>query len=197
VGLLLLVAGLLGLVLVLLAVPVSVEFRVEGILPFRGQVGVRWLFGLVRVRLPLHRAGPGKAREPRSAIRRERPEDPGRGRNFLAVLLQAGFRRRLHRLVGDLLHAIRVHRVRILLRLGLGDPADTGRLWAVMGPVNALAQWRGADIRIEPDFLEPVLEIQADGEVAVVPLRFLLLAAGFAVSPPTLRAWRTLRGSRA
>ena len=185
-GVLLLVAALLGVALLLLAVPVSVEFRVEGILPFRGRVGVRWLFGLVRVRLPLRRAVPA-----------DRPEDRGRGRNVLAALRQAGFRRRVHRLAGDLIRAIHVHRLRILVRLGLGDPADTGRLWAVVGPVNALAQWRGADIRIEPDFLEPALDFQADGTVEIVPLRFLLLAVGFAISPPSIRAWRTLRARRA
>ena len=83
------------------------------------------------------------------------------------------------------------------MRLGLGDPADTGRLWAVVGPVNAIARSRGADIRIEPDFLEPVLEIQADGHVAIVPLRILLLATGFVLSPPAIRAWRALGGDRA
>jgi len=200
VGVAIAVAGLLGLVLLLLAVPLNVDFRVDGIQPFRGQVGVRWLFGLVRTRLPFpaaSRPGPKEPVEPGGDPRRARSGRRSRPRNVLAALREAGLRGRVQRLASDLVRAVHFHRLRLLVRLGLGDPADTGRLWAVMGPVNAIAQSRGADVRIEPDFLEPVLEIQADGRVAIVPLRILLLAMGFVLSPPTIRAWRALRGDRA
>ena len=137
-------------------------------------------------------------------MQRSRPPgqgmDPSRaagGATSLATLRQAAFRGRVYRLAGDLVRAIHVHRVRLRMRLGLGDPADTGLLWAVVGPVNAVAQWRDVDVRIEPDFLEPVLELHAEGGVEIVPLRFVLLAIGFALSPPTIRAWRTLRSHRA
>lgn len=36
--------------------------------------------------------------------------------------------------------AAHLHQFRLRMRLGLGDPADTGLLWAVVGPLNALAQ---------------------------------------------------------
>jgi hypothetical protein len=202
VGVLLLLAGLLGLVLLLLAVPVNVDFRVEGTGSLSGQVRVRWMFGMVRIRAPFPRGGaPGRRPEEESRATRtsdgSEPRGRGRGRHVLAALRQATFRGRVYRLVGDLVRAIHVHRVRLRVRVGLGDPADTGLLWAVVGPVNAVAQWRDADIRIEPDFLEPVLEFHAEGGVAIVPLRFILPAIGFALSPPTIRAWRTLRGHRA
>ncbi len=199
-GVVLLLAGLLGLGLFLLAVPVNVDFRVEGMTSLSGQVGVRWIFGLVRIRFPFPRSGgPGRRpeEESRGARARDGSEHRGRGRSVLAALRQAAFRRRVYRLVGELLRAIHVHRVRLRMRLGMGDPADTGLLWAVMGPVNAVAQWRDADVRVEPDFLEPVLEFHAEGGVEIVPLRIVLLAICFALSPPTIRAWRTLRGHRA
>ena len=47
--------GLLGLV-VLLAVPVDVAFRLERIEALEGQLTVRWMFGLVKVRLAVPRA---------------------------------------------------------------------------------------------------------------------------------------------
>ncbi len=196
----LLVAGLLGLVLLLLAVPVDLDFRLEGIEPFTGQVKVRWLFGLVRIRIPVPRAGrrtPRPEAEKKAARKRARPRARGRHRHFLAALGQAAFRRRIYRLARDLARAVRPRRLRLLVRLGLGDPADTGRLWAVVGPLNAVAQLRNAELRIEPEFLEPVLEFRADGRVLVVPLRFLFLAVAFALSPPTIRAWRTLKGNHA
>jgi hypothetical protein len=52
-------------------------------------------------------------------------------------------------------------------------------------------------VRIEPEFVEPVLEFKADGRLWLIPLRFLALVLGFALSPPTIRAWRTLRGNHA
>lgn len=196
-GVVLVVAGLLGLVLLLLAVPVGVEFRLEGIEPFTGEVGVRWLFGLVRFRIPVPRVGPRPEATPRAARARARPKARGRHRNVLAALRQAAFRRRVYRLVRDLVRAVHLRRLRLLMRLGLGDPADTGRLWAVVGPLNAVARLRNADVRIEPEFVDPVLEFQADGRLLLVPLRFLILAIAFALSPPTIRAWRTLKGSHA
>jgi hypothetical protein len=200
VGVVLVVAGLLGLVLLVLAVPVDVEFRLEGIEPFTGEVGVRWLFGLVRFRIPGPRVGkptPRPEAKPKAARVRARPKARGRHRNVLAALRQAAFRRRVYRLVRDLVRAVHLHRLRLLMRLGLGDPADTGRLWAVVGPLNAVAQLRNAELRIEPEFMDPVLEFQADGRLLLVPLRLLILAIAFALSPPTIRAWRTLKGNHA
>jgi hypothetical protein len=200
VGVVLVVAGLLGLVLLLLAVPVDVEFRLEGIEPFTGEVGVGWLFGLVRFRIPAPRVGkptPRPEAKPKAARARARPKARGRHRNVLAALRQAAFRRRVYRLVRDLVRAVHLHRLRLFMRLGLGDPADTGRLWAVVGPLNAVAQLCNAELRIEPEFVDPVLEFQADGRLLLVPLRFLILAIAFALSPPTIRAWRTLKGDHA
>ena len=82
------------------------------------------------------------------------------------------------------------------MRIGLGDPADTGLLWAFLGPLSALPL-RNAELRLEPEFVDPVLELEADGRLLLVPLRFLILAVAFALSPPTIRAWSTLRGNHA
>ncbi len=197
-GALLVVAAMLGLVLLLLAVPVDLEVRLEGIDPFQGQVGIGWLFGLVRFRIPI----PGAARpapepETRSRDTPERGRTWGRGRNALAALRPAEFRGRVSRLVRDVARAVHVHRLRLLARIGLGDPADTGRLWALMGPLDALARVGNAEVRIEPDFVDPVLEFQVDGRVRLVPLRIIALGVAFLLSPPTIRAWRTLRGHHA
>ena len=79
-------------------------------------------------------------------------------------------------------------------RLGLGDPADTGRLWALVGPLNAAVQGLArADWRIEPEFVDPVFEVDARGGCRLVPLRFLALGVGFVLSPVTIRAWHGAR----
>ncbi len=194
------VGVLLGLA-ALLAVPLGVAFRVEAVETFTGRLTIRWLFGLVRVRIPVPRVSGPPAEppvEPKAPGKRAR-RAPGGGRaRLVGMLRQQAFRRRIHRLARDLVRAAHVAPLRLRLRLGLGDPADTGRLWAVVGPLSAaLDGLRGADVRIEPEFVEPVLELRADGRARVVPLQVLALAVSFALSPASIRAWRAARGSRA
>lgn len=84
------------------------------------------------------------------------------------------------------------------MRLGLGDPADTGRLWAMVGPLSALVQnLRNAEVRIEPEFADPVFEFESHGRVLLIPIQFIFVIIAFALSPPSIRAWRTLKGSYA
>lgn len=194
---LLVVALLIGLVL-LLAVPLEVAFQLDRVVALEGHVSFRWLFGLVRFRLAVPRVRPtppGPAAEPRAARERRRRSAGAGAARGLAVLRQSDFRRRVHRLLGDLVRAIHVRRLRLLVRLGLGDPADTGCLWALVGPLGAAAgSLRGAEVRIEPEFIDPVLELHSRGRVRVIPLRILALASSFALSPPSIRAWRTWSG---
>ncbi len=191
---------LLGLV-ALLAVPVGVAFRLERVEAFAGRLTIAWLFGLVRVRVPVPRAGKPPAEPPaaaKGAGNRARRRARAGSARILAVLRQAAFRRRVHRLVRDVLRAARLDRLRVRMRLGLDDPADTGRLWAVVGPLGAATgDLHRADVRIEPEFLGPALELRARGRLRVVPLQVLALAVSFALSPASLRAWRTLRSGDA
>ena len=197
----LVVVGVLAGLLVLLALPVEAAFRLEGIEAFTGQITIRWLFGLVRIRIPVPgvRERPAKPAAEREAARKRPRRKARRGpARVLAVLGQTAFRRRAYRLVEDLVRAVHVSQLRRRMRLGVGDPADTGRLWAVVGPLNAAAQGlRGAEVQIEPEFMDPVLEFRAQGRVLVVPLQVLALAVSFALSPPSIRAWRTLKGGHA
>lgn len=124
--------------------------------------------------------------------------DGSNGGDVLAVLRQADFRRRVYRLIKDAFKAANLRELGFQMRLGLGDPADTGRLWAFVGPLNVAAQnVRNASISIEPEFMDAVIEFDTHGRFRFVPLQFLVLAVGFALSPPSRRAWRTLRGGNA
>ena len=84
------------------------------------------------------------------------------------------------------------------MRLGLEDPADTGMLWAFIGPLSVTAQsLLNADVRIEPEFMDSALELHADVQMRLVLLQYLALAIAFALSPASIRAWRTLNASHA
>lgn len=112
---------------------------------------------------------------------------------FAALMRERAFRRRVYRLVGDLARAIGVERLRVRLRLGLDDPADTGRLWALVGPLGAMAQnLRAAQVLLEPEFGGATFALRVQGCVCVVPLRLVAIVIAFALSPASMRAWRTL-----
>ena len=73
----------------------------------------------------------------------------------------------------------------------MDDPADTGRLWGVVGPLAALlATSRAMQVSIQPDFAAEVFEYQGRGYISVIPLQVLALLLAFALSPVTLRAFR-------
>lgn len=193
-GVLAAVAALLGLLL-LLAVPVTVAFNVRRIDALRGRVTVGWLFGLVRRQIDW----PASATPATSGKRRRAQSDdatnarPTRGDrgHALRMLRDAAFRRRVARLVRDSVAATDIRRMSVRARLGLGDPADTGRLWALLGPLSAAMQnVPRIEMQIDPEFMDPVFEFDLDCECMLVPLRFLALATGFALSPITIRAWR-------
>jgi hypothetical protein len=198
-GIAIVAGAVLALALLALALPVHVAFRVEGVDGFSARVNLRCLFGLLRfgVELPAAaqaRRQPRRARLPAARQAAARRSGAGRAKQVLAVLRQAPLRRRVLRLGRSLLAATHLRQVRLRLRLGLGDPADTGRLWALMGPVSAWAQGlRQAQVQIEPEFMDAVLEFQVQGQARLVPLQLLLLTGAFALSPEAWRAWRTYR----
>lgn len=188
-------AVLLGL-LALLAVPIDLRFRFWGVEAFQGQIAIRWLFGLLRFNVQI--PGPAKRQTQKTGTKaKPRPRAARRivGRaKALALLRREDFRRRVRRLLGDLARAAHLRQLGIRMRLGLGDPADTGRLWAVVGPLNAMAQnLRCAEVWIEPEFVEPAFEVDAHGRAELVPLQLLVLLIGFVLSPASIRAWREMR----
>lgn len=181
--------ALLVALIALLAIPVALDFRVEGV-PIRNELRLGWAFGLVNVRL----------REPSTV---EAPEEVETARekkvrsrsNPMAALRQAEFRQRLFRFARDLWRAVEKEDFRFYARLGTGDPAETGQLWALLGPVSGvLRTTRGAVIEVEPDFEDARLEFSGSGRVTIVPLEILGIVLALAVSPPI---WRGLRAMRA
>jgi len=193
------IAVLPALVLALLAVPVTVAFRVDRIEVVRGQLNFRWLFGLARFRVAIPAAVKPEGRRKRKPAKKAGERKTGsKARGVVALLRQSVFRRHVVRFIKGVFRAIHGRSLYLRLRIGLGDPADTGRLWAFLGPVAGIAaDLRSAEVHIEPEFMDPVLEIESHGELRLVPLRFIALAVVFVVSPTTLRAWRTLRHGNA
>ncbi len=190
--------ALLALLVALLAVPLTVVFSIHRMEETEGYVRFRWLFGLVRFQLRIPRAA--KARPRPTPAPKKKAKPPGRtrkksnARGIVSLLRQSAFRRRVCKFIRDILTATHARDLFLRLRIGLGDPADTGRLWAIIGPVAGLAQnLRSATVRIEPEFIDPVFEVETHGRFRLVPIQVIALTAAFMLSPTMLRAWWRLR----
>jgi len=190
----LIAATVVLLLIALLAVPVVMSYRLSWRQSLRGQLRLQWLFGLVRFSIPLQRAEGDHGAAP--AKRQPRGKAAGRQSNPIAALRQADFRQRCLRFAREVWHAIHKTDLRLRLRIGLGDPADTGRLWAIVGPVSGyLGGYRHAAIEIEPEFIDAVFELDSSGSIRVIPLQLIYLTLALLLSPAIWRGVRTMRAA--
>lgn len=180
------------LLIVLLAIPITLTFQVSLRQAFQGHIKLQWLFGLVRVRLPLFQSKglSLEGKELKQKISRfERP--PRKKKDFFAVIRQKAFRRRINRFIRDFWRAVHKRNVSLRIRIGLGDPADTGQLWAIAGPVaGMLANVQEASIEIEPEFFDTTFELDGSGNIRLIPLQIIYLTVGLLLSPPV---WQGLK----
>ena len=98
------------------------------------------------------------------------------------------------RFIHELWHAIQKRDVSLRIRIGLDDPADTGQLWAILGPVaGMLANVRQASIEIEPEFSVSTFELDSSGTIRIIPLQLLYLILALLLSPAVWRGIRQMR----
>ena len=185
----------LSLVVILLALPMTLTYQVSWKQTLSANLRLNWAFGLVRADVSPDQAK-SKLDKPEAAHPKtnRRTRSPGKKPNVLAAIRQPSFRRRLLRFVSDVWRAIHKKNVQLFVRMGLGDPADTGQLWAVLGPLSGMfARLRDIRIAIEPDFLDSTLEVDSSGTIRMIPLQFVMLALGLLLSPPIWRGIMLMR----
>lgn len=156
---------------------------------------LHWLFGLVRLKL-----APAGIWQPSSKPKQvEGPAKPGLKRlrtnlRPFAALRQKPFRQRMLRFVRETWRAFRKHDVCLRIRIGLGDPAETGQLWALFGPLSGLlANIESASVELEPEFNDAVFELDSSGKISVIPLQLVYLALGLLCSPSFWRGMKYMR----
>jgi hypothetical protein len=170
-----------GAVLLLLALPVHFTLIGQGSAGHR--LRVRALLGLVDRELTAASAPAQDKPEPSPS----RP--PGGGtRRFRALLQSRGFLRRLRRYLGRLYRALHVGKLHGTAHVGLDDPADTGELWALVGPASLVLTRRHPGFVLTPSFDQARLDLDGTWRVTLVPLELLAVTLAFAFSPATLRA---------
>lgn len=178
---------IVGLVVLALAVPVRFAITVHSEAQPRIRVRLRALLGLFDQELFAPR---------RSVSLKPGDRKAGRGRGRAMVLLRnRRFRARLRRLIGRLVHVVRVRELRGFVRIGLGDPADTGELSALLGPASVIVAGRHPDFELTSSFADRELTIDASCAVVIVPLWIVAVAIAFALHPSTLAALFAVRSS--
>lgn len=88
------------------------------------------------------------------------------------------------RLFGDFLSQIRLQKVTVNGRFGLGDPADTGTVFGVLCPIIfGASSTQHFDITVVPDYDQACFVGKVEASVSIIPLRLI---------PPIARfSWRS------
>ncbi len=188
-----LVALLVGVVAVL-AIPVGVTFTVQREEKFQGRVTIDWLFGLVRIPVQPEENGETK---PEPSSKKSSRTQAQRDIHLWAMFRSKGFLARLLRLLRRLMGCIHIRRLRLHLLIGLDDPADTGQLWGMIGPLALLVPVPArAELVIQPEFTGAALQIDSEGAIRILPIEIIGTLFAFALSPVTLRALYALGTGR-
>jgi hypothetical protein len=184
---LVILVGLLAAFVALLAVPVHLQLEADPQTRPHYRWRASWLFGLVQGDV-----GGGDERKPTRKKNKKKDKKPSNrrqnARRGMAFVREAGGVARLRVLLADLLAGLHPHVERMRIELGLGDPADTGRAWALLGPVSVLlAQRFDGRVRLEPNFVEPKLVLEGRAQLRVVPLQLIGIVLGYVFAPSTWR----------
>lgn len=179
------------LLMALLAIPLTVMFSIYRNNQTEGQVHIRWLFGLVRFKRRIPQVARIKPQPAHTSKKKPKPHKRNNSsREIISILKRPAFRRHVYNFIRRMLTAIHARDLFLHLRIGLGDPADTGRLWAIIGPIAGIAQnLRSIEVLIEPEFMDPLFEIKSHGQIQLVPLQFIGLTIAFILSPTMIRTW--------
>jgi hypothetical protein len=193
------IAGLVALVVALLAVPVVLALDAERDDTLKARWRVRWLFGVVDIRSSRARRTDSSSERTDAAT----PASPSartrlrRLRMAIAVIRTRGLLRAVRQLAFVLLRKIRFQAFDLHTVFGLDNPADTGMAYGFLVPVLVMAQTRGLNIECRPMFLETGLRGTCHVALRVRPLSVVGGVVAFLASPPVMRAvraaWRARR----
>ena len=177
------IAGLVVLGAAVLAVPVDVRARLDigGRPPFTA--AVCWLFGLLRFNISSGKHRPRKKKKPKP-VRKKRSGGLG-WRSILDILLTKGLAKQFFFLVKRSFQQLGWRDLQLDMRIGLDDPADSGMLFAYIGPVTPFLPRR---VTLRPVIGPTMLEGFLSGTLRIIPLLFLFIFLRFLFSLPVLRA---------
>ncbi len=154
-----------------------------------------WLFGLVSKEITGKKEKPA---EKKRAAKGKKKRRWGDTRVILRILRTKGVLRRLKELLKDVFSCCKFRDLVADFKIGLGDPADTGLLFALLGPATVFfGSSHLHKIRVEPSFGDDaVLQGYSQGTVRLRPIRLVPPFLKFAFSLTTIRIAKTFISSK-
>ena len=145
-------ASLAVLVILVLCVPLEMVVRLDADGRPRFRMRLVWLFGLVSKEITKVKKKPEEERRVTEGKRKPRKRKI-KARTILEILRTRGLLKQLKRLLKDILRRLKIRDLAADITVGLGDPANTGLLFALIGPATFfLGSSRIHDIRVQPSF---------------------------------------------
>ena len=185
-------ASLAVILILVLSVPLDMAVQVSVPRKPRFRVKLVWLFGLVSKEITRRK----KPEEKKKVVKDKRK--PGEGRrkfkNIFKILRTRGLLKQLKVLLRDILGCLKIRDLTADFRVGLGDPADTGLLFALIGPTTFwLSSSSYHRIRVQPSFAdEPTFEGHLSGAVRLRPIQLVIPLLKFVFSLATVRVVKKL-----
>ena len=168
----------------------TLHMDVYGMPKFR--LRLAWLFGLVSKEIKEGKKKPEERRR-MSEGKPDLIESGRRAKAIFKILRTRGLLSQLIRLLRDIFSQVRIRKLETNLRLGLDNPADTGLLFALIGPaIPFLCLSLPYRIRVEPSFDKAAFEGYLDGSVRLWPIRLVRAFMRFFFSLATVRVIKTL-----
>ena len=180
---------LLSITLVLIAlfaIPVRVSLVAQATAQPRYQAHVCWLFGLVRGPLSTKSA---QSTQPKRRSRRRTGKQAWSFKQTMIFVRAAGGAARVRQALGALIASLRPRIELMQINLGLDDPADTGRAFALLAPLTVWLALRYGQIELTPSFTQPSFTVDGRAHFTIVPLQTLGILVVYALSFRTLHAF--------
>ena len=185
-------ASLAVILSLVLSVPLDMAFQVSVPGRPRFRMKLLWLFGLVSKEITREK----KPEEKKKAVKERRKPGERRRRfgDVFAILRTRGLLRQLRVLLSDILNRLKIRDLAADFRVGLGDPAETGLLFALIGPTTfCLSSSFPLQVRVQPSFAdEATFEGYSQGTVRLRPIQLVIPFLRFIFSLTTIRAVKKL-----
>jgi len=183
------VAGLAALILIVLYIPLEMVLNTDVYGKPKFRLRFSWLFGLVSREIIPRKEKPA---EKEKAVKVRKKRGWRNARIIFRIIRTKGVPKKLIELLKDVFSCFKFRDMVADFKVGLGDPADTGLLFAIIGPATAfLGSSQLHRIRFEPSFSDDaVLQGYSHGTVRLRPIRLVPPFLKFIFSLTALRiAW--------
>ena len=185
-------ASLAVILVFVLSVPFDMAFQVSVPEKPRFRIKLLWLFGLVSKEITQK-----KKPEEKKKVVGKKPK-PREGKRKIGVIIgilrTKGLLKQFKVFLSDIFGSLKIRDLLADFRVGLGNPADTGLLFALIGPT---ALWLSSSfpiqMKVHPSFAdEATFEGYARGKLRLHPIQLVIPFLRFIFSLATVRMVKKL-----